>query len=280
MHTSRLTTYCAALAVLYATGCGEEARNPAAPNQAQNLDEIQAIAEAQSGCFGSIGDNVWHDLDADGIREPGEPSLAGVVVNLLGADGAPLATTTVGDFGTYMFFGLCAGEYIVDVDETSLPEGLTWTPSDVGDDAMDCDGDRAVVVLDLDTSRTMDLDFGFMDMPVEEEDPEGCRPWFWRRHRAEWPDEYAPTMRVSEVFGVDVRRDPTLKRSLRWFGWRHRGLMRHAVAGLLNAASPDVNYMFTEEEVIAIVQEAFETRRYRAAKRQLRAANREVCPLR
>jgi hypothetical protein len=243
-------------------------------------EEIQTLAEARSGCFGSIGDNVWYDLDGDGIREAGEPSLPGVVVNLLDADGAPLATATVGDFGTYMFFGLCAGDYIVDVDETTLPEGLTWTIVDVGDDAMDCDGDRAAISLELDTSRTMDLDFGFMDMPVEEEDPEGCRPWFWRRHADEWPAEYPPTMHVSEVFGVEMRGDPTLKRALSWFGWRHRGLIRHAVAGLLNAASPDVNYTYTEEEVIQIVQDAFETQQFRAAKRQLRAANREICPLR
>ena len=40
--------------------------------------------------IGSIGDRIWYDLDADGVQDAGEPGLANVTVNLLGAgqDGA------------------------------------------------------------------------------------------------------------------------------------------------------------------------------------------------
>lgn len=87
----------------------------------------------------SIGDFVWYDEDRDGVQDGGaEVGLAGVTVNLTwaGADGnlATSAdnltfTTQTDSGGQYLFDGLPAGVYAVDLDEASLPNnyGLTTT---------------------------------------------------------------------------------------------------------------------------------------------------------
>ncbi|MBT8197957.1 MAG: carboxypeptidase regulatory-like domain-containing protein, partial [Acidimicrobiia bacterium] len=85
----------------------------------------------------SIGDVVFLDADQDGVRDSGEPGIAGVTVDLydLGADGAPgggddvLVGSTVTDAnGEYSFAGLPAGFYSVDVTDTgSVLTGLSLT---------------------------------------------------------------------------------------------------------------------------------------------------------
>ncbi len=81
-----------------------------------------------------IGDTVWMDLNANGIKEPGEPGLSGVrlVLSDAGPDGlcgtaddAELATTTTDASGLYRFSRLEPGvSYCVAVDDTTLPAGL------------------------------------------------------------------------------------------------------------------------------------------------------------
>ena len=64
--------------------------------------------------LGSISDKVFEDLDSDGVQDPSEPGVAGVVVNLLDVDGNFLATTTTAADGTYLFSGLVGGTYQVE----------------------------------------------------------------------------------------------------------------------------------------------------------------------
>lgn len=119
-------------------------------------------------------------------------------------------------------------------------------------------------------------------IPADDDDElyQGCPPRYWMqcRHVDEWTN-YHPNDSFNEIFGTDIRCDPTLMRML----WRSRGpcrgLNRHAVAALLNASHPDVNYMYTADEVIAMVQEAHDTGTCRDVKRLLRAQNRADCPL-
>ncbi|HEY0733863.1 MAG TPA: SdrD B-like domain-containing protein [Herpetosiphonaceae bacterium] len=86
---------------------------------------------------GSIGDFVWFDADRDGVQDAAEGGLPGVrvVLKTPGADGVrgtaddvTIATTTTDPSGRYVFEGLAANTlYFVDVDQTSLPSGLTTT---------------------------------------------------------------------------------------------------------------------------------------------------------
>jgi len=56
-------------------------------------------------------------------------------------------------------------------------------------------------------------------------------------------------------------------------------LGRHSVAALLNAANPDVIYLYSEAEIIALVQEAWATGDFRTAKNLLSYENERGCPL-
>ena len=93
----------------------------------------------------SIGDRVWHDLDADGIQDANEPGLANVEVRLLAADGVTvLATDTTDGNGIYGFDGLAPGEYGVRV---MRPAGYEVSQRDRGgNDALDSDASSQGVI--------------------------------------------------------------------------------------------------------------------------------------
>lgn len=80
----------------------------------------------------SVGDLVWDDLDGDGVRDPGEPGIAGVGVQLAGTDAlgnSVTATATTNALGAYLFGGLPPGDYTVAV--VSLPSGYVhWRDAD------------------------------------------------------------------------------------------------------------------------------------------------------
>jgi len=89
---------------------------------------------------GAIGDLVWNNLDGDSVRDPGEPGINDVVVNLIwdvNGDGiytagvdTIIATTTTqtvgGNFGTYGFDNLLGGaygNYLVQLDDSNFAPG-------------------------------------------------------------------------------------------------------------------------------------------------------------
>ncbi len=87
----------------------------------------------------TIGDFVWHDLNANGIQDEGEPGLNDVTVNLLDGGGNVIDTTATADDangnpGFYSFTNLVADQpYRVAFE---LPEGFNeFSPRQVGDDA-------------------------------------------------------------------------------------------------------------------------------------------------
>lgn len=119
---------------------------------------------APSGGTASITGLVWHDLcavpyasgsplepgciagsdgapEANGVLEPGEPGLEGVVVDL-GAGSCPstgLTAATTGSDGSYAFNGLAAGSYCVSVNalvepNTSILIPGGWTAPVRGDE--------------------------------------------------------------------------------------------------------------------------------------------------
>jgi protocatechuate 3,4-dioxygenase beta subunit len=78
----------------------------------------------------TIGNQVWNDLNNNGLFDTGEPGLGAVTVNLWSdpeGDGVPnakLATTATNGNGAYLFTGLGEGNYVVQVDGTTLPTGF------------------------------------------------------------------------------------------------------------------------------------------------------------
>jgi fimbrial isopeptide formation D2 family protein len=69
----------------------------------------------------AVGDRVWFDQDRDGLQGADEPGAEHVVVRLLDADDAVVATTETDADGGYRFDGLDPGTYRV---EFQLPDEL------------------------------------------------------------------------------------------------------------------------------------------------------------
>jgi hypothetical protein len=103
---------------------------------------------------------------------------------------------------------------------------------------------------------------------------EGFTPGYWKNHLDEWVG-YSPDDVFADVFGVDDTYDWTLGEAVDAKGGHEKALGRHAVAALLNAAHPGVDYPMTEAEVIALVQDAYATGDFKDAADQL-AENNEL----
>ena len=77
--------------------------------QASGLGDLAVLC---GGPAPSVGGTVWHDRDADGIRDPGDGPVSGAVVELRGSDGQVLSIDVTGEQGGYRF------------DEGNVTEGL------------------------------------------------------------------------------------------------------------------------------------------------------------
>ena len=89
------------------------------PNDYFKLEQlgvcVPVTTPPQPTVKGSIGDRVWEDKNYNGLQDSGEAGVKGVTVKLLNSSGTVVATTTTGDSGNYVFNGLDAGNYKVQV---------------------------------------------------------------------------------------------------------------------------------------------------------------------
>jgi hypothetical protein len=97
----------------------------------------------------------------------------------------------------------------------------------------------------------------------------GCTPGFWKNCTIHWqPTGYSPNQSVSSVFTLGncctSLGNSSLSAALDFGGGGDvcggaRNLLRAAVAALLNASSPEVDYPLTQQEVIGVVSAALQT---------------------
>ena len=115
----------------------------------------------------SIGDLVWFDANHDGVQDAGEAGVADVVVKLLDAAGAVLATTTTDANGHYLFTGLEPGDYAIGF---VVPAGYTVSPKNVGGSFADSDVDaqtgRTVVTHLVSGDLDLSWDLGIWNEPT------------------------------------------------------------------------------------------------------------------
>jgi hypothetical protein len=125
-----------------------------------------------------------------------------------------------------------------------------------------------------------DIDFyGFVIVVLnfEEKGDEGCSQGYWKNHRNSWgPTGYYTGDWYNKVFDVSYKK--TLLGAIESGGGGEYALGRQAVAALLNAAHPRVDYYYTEDEVIDIVHDAYDTRDFEGAKNRLEK-HISPCPL-
>ena len=113
---------------------------------------------------------VWTDVDADGIRESGEPGVNDIVVDLFNEFGVQMSTTITvsdpqsGEDGTYCFTGLEPGDYFVRIQ---APDGQVSSPPNSSvqesndSDATGQNGPFSTDVFNLPAGANLqDIDFG------------------------------------------------------------------------------------------------------------------------
>ena len=109
----------------------------------------------------------------------------------------------------------------------------------------------------------------------------GCTPGFWKNSVGSWPPTgYSPSQSFNSVFGVVAfTPDITLFTAVGLGKGDKNALARHAVAALLSASHPDVDYGMTAAQVIAAVQGAVASGNYESVKNDLAALNELGCSL-
>lgn len=119
---------------------------------------------------------------------------------------------------------------------------------------------------------------------------QGCTPGYWKNHPNAWSKTgYMSSQTVGSVFtsAPTTLSSYTLLQALNFGGGStldeaKQNLLRAAVAALLNAAHPDVNYELTEAEVIALVNAALtstDRSTILALAAKLDGYNNKGCPL-
>jgi uncharacterized repeat protein (TIGR01451 family) len=118
---------------------------------------------------------------------------------------------------------------------------------------------------------------------IETPGGEGCTPGYWKQsqHFDSWVT-YSPNQTLESVFDVPDSLgldNTTLVQALGLNGGGVNALLRHAVAALLNASSPDVDSGFTTTQVITATNAALASGNYEAQKNLFAADNEQGCPL-
>jgi hypothetical protein len=97
---------------------------------------------------------------------------------------------------------------------------------------------------------------------------EGCTPGFWKNHPEAFPAPFTPATTLGSVFtGLPANyASLTFQQALGQGGGDLNALLRQAVAALLSATSPEVDYPLTADEVISLTNAAIASGIYEPTK--------------
>lgn len=110
---------------------------------------------------------------------------------------------------------------------------------------------------------------------------EGCTPGFWKNHPEAFAGTgYSPTTTLGSVFtGLSATyAGLTFAEALALGGGGLDALLRQAVAALLNASSPDVDYPLSAATVISMTNAAIASGDYEATKNEFDELNNLTAP--
>jgi protocatechuate 3,4-dioxygenase beta subunit len=86
-----------------------------------------------------LGNLVWDDVNGDGIQDPTEAGVPGILVTLYDAAGIPVGNAVTDANGAYLFTNLDPGTYTVGFK--NIPEDKSFTKQNATGDAADSDAD-------------------------------------------------------------------------------------------------------------------------------------------
>ena len=137
---------------------------PASPagDEIPGAPAVTADDPANVMVYASIGDQVWYDINLNGVRDAGESPVPGTQVTLFDGAGNPLATDTTNGSGKYRFEGLLPGDYSLQFDP---PAGYLISDQDKGgnenrDSDADQDTGRTVATTLVSSEQDMSWDAG------------------------------------------------------------------------------------------------------------------------
>jgi len=121
----------------------------------------------------SIGSTVFLDPNDNGLQDPGEPGIPGILVEVLDSAGNVVGSDTTDADGNYYVDGLPEGDYTVQITTPPSNAPSSSTPTNMGDDQTDGDdnGDQPGGSGTTVTSSTITLMLG--DEPVGQETEQG-----------------------------------------------------------------------------------------------------------
>ena len=97
------------------------------------LDKANGLGDIEAGCglpLIQIGNYVWEDTDLDGIQDPGEDSIPGVIVSLFSSSGTFIKSTTTNTIGQYYFDSLRTdSSYAIVFGRGQMVAGAQYTPA-------------------------------------------------------------------------------------------------------------------------------------------------------
>ncbi|GAP64125.1 hypothetical protein ARMA_2548 [Ardenticatena maritima] len=124
--------------------------------------------------FGSIGDTIWNDADADGTQDNDESGIQNVVVNLyqdqdgdgvIDPEDALVDTQTTDASGNYAFSNLPAGDFIVQVGSSNFNVGQPLANLTISGDPDSTKDSQHAVTLTAAQSY-LDADFGYTSSSI------------------------------------------------------------------------------------------------------------------
>ena len=229
----------------------------------------------------------FEDKDGDGVKDAGEPGLAGWKIHLFGANDSDHQVATTDAEGKYAFY-VKPGSYTVCEEQQA---GWTQSYPTAGADCSththggtSSPGAKGYAITLTSGQDDKDNDFG-----NHKKKKEGCTPGFWKNHPEAWEgystgQTLEAVFNVPDSFGLD---STTLLEALSFGGGNGsegaaRILLRASVAALLNASHSDVSFPRSPADVIAAVNTALasgDRATMLALAGQLDADNNLGCPL-
>lgn len=232
----------------------------------------------------------FHDLDADGVKDSGEPLLSGWEITLVGTDGLgnAVSLSTLTDANGAYSFTVNPGTY--QVCETHQSGWMQTFPT-AGADCSSQGGGLGYAITLVSNETDSGNDFGNHEISQE---IQGCTPGYWKNHTDEWDNTaFSTGDLVSSIFAragsapyADLG-DDTLLEALDYEGGdtledKARILLRAAVASVLNASHPDVDFGMSVSEIQTAVNAALDSQdkdEILSLATELDGLNNSGCPL-